>query len=294
MTIDAFAGRMRRVRPSTCTRCVRIRARCRSPRNLRQLLAGSTLADIAYHLVPRSGSGCPTSWDDAGAAGAALRHRLGLGAARRSATAARRFYQRFQPFRGGKKHQPQDSYSLRCIPQVHGAVRDALAQAQARARHRTECGHRQSAGVPGLPGAQHIEDQVISAGHFHGMPLALAMSYLKAAIPVLASISERRLNKLVDPATNDGLPAFLIGNEDGTESRLHDRAVHRRGDRQRPGQPRASGLGVFDPDQRQCRGPRLDGRQRGAPRAGDDRRPGARCWRWSSTPPRRRWTTAAT
>jgi histidine ammonia-lyase len=44
------------------------------------------------------------------------------------------------------------------------------------------------------------------------------MSYVKAAIPVLASISERRLNKLVDPATNDGLPPFLIGNEDGTES----------------------------------------------------------------------------
>jgi len=63
-----------------------------------------------------------------------------------------------------------------------------------------------------------VEQQVISAGHFHGMPLALAMSYVKAAIPVLASISERRLNKLVDPATNDGLPPFLIGNEDGTES----------------------------------------------------------------------------
>jgi histidine ammonia-lyase len=71
---------------------------------------------------------------------------------------------------------------------------------------------------PGLEGARNIEDQVVSAGHFHGMPLALAMSYLKAAIPVLASISERRTNKLVDPATNDGLPAFLIGNEDGTES----------------------------------------------------------------------------
>ncbi len=59
---------------------------------------------------------------------------------------------------------------------------------------------------------------MISAGHFHGMPLALAMSYVKAAIPVLASIAERRLNKLVDPATNDGLPAFLTGNEDGTDS----------------------------------------------------------------------------
>jgi histidine ammonia-lyase len=63
-----------------------------------------------------------------------------------------------------------------------------------------------------------VEDQVVSAGHFHGMPLALAMSYVKASIPVLASISERRLNKLVDPATNDGLPGFLIGNEDATES----------------------------------------------------------------------------
>ena len=63
-----------------------------------------------------------------------------------------------------------------------------------------------------------LDRQVISAGHFHGMPLALAMSYVKAAIPVLASISERRLNKLVDPATSDGLPGFLVGNEDGTES----------------------------------------------------------------------------
>jgi histidine ammonia-lyase len=71
---------------------------------------------------------------------------------------------------------------------------------------------------PDAVDAQVIEDQVISAGHFHGMPLALAMSYIKAAIPVLASISERRLNKLVDPATNDGLPAFLIGNEDATDS----------------------------------------------------------------------------
>jgi len=65
---------------------------------------------------------------------------------------------------------------------------------------------------------EHVEQQVVSAGHFHGMPLALVMSYVKAAIPTLASISERRLNKLVDPATNDGLPAFLIGNEDATES----------------------------------------------------------------------------
>jgi len=129
-----------------------------------------------------------------------------------------RFYQRFRPFRGGKKHQPQDSYSLRCIPQVHGAVRDALEQAKRVVDVELNAVTDNPLLFPDLDGAREIEDQVVSAGHFHGMPLALAMSYLKAAIPVLASISERRLNKLVDPATNDGLPPFLIGNEDGTES----------------------------------------------------------------------------
>lgn len=128
------------------------------------------------------------------------------------------FYQRFLPFRGGKKHQPQDAYSLRCIPQVHGAVRDALAQAIRVFEVELNAVTDNPLLFPDTPDAQVIEDQVISAGHFHGMPLALAMSYLKAAIPVLASISERRLNKLVDPATNDGLPAFLIGNEDATDS----------------------------------------------------------------------------
>ena len=86
---------------------------------------------------------------------------------------------------------------------------------------------------------------MISAGHFHGMPLALAMSYVKAAIPVLASISERRLNKLVDPATNDGLPAVPDRQRGRHRIGLHDRAVHRRGDRQRPGQPRACRRRVY-------------------------------------------------
>ncbi len=128
------------------------------------------------------------------------------------------FYARFLPFKGGKKHQPQDAYCLRCIPQVHGAVRDALAQAQRVIDIELNAVTDNPLIFPDADDAKVIEDQVISAGHFHGMPLALAMSYVKAAIPVLASISERRLNKLVDPATNDGLPAFLIGNEDATDS----------------------------------------------------------------------------
>ena len=86
-------------------------------------------------------------------------------------------------------------------------MRDALAQAQRVLDIELNAVTDNPLVFPDVPERAHIEDQVISAGHFHGMPLALAMSYVKAAIPVLASISERRLNKLVDPATNDGLPA---------------------------------------------------------------------------------------
>jgi histidine ammonia-lyase len=216
MTIDAFAGRMRAfdqhvhaLRPHP--------GQVQSASNLRQLLQDSTMADIDYHLVPKFRAWSPESWNTAEQQ--ALDFDIGWDWVPLTQRHGReRFYQRFKPFRGGKKHQPQDSYSLRCIPQVHGAVRDALAQAQRVLDIELNSVTDNPLLFPDLPGARHIEDQVVSAGHFHGMPLALAMSYLKAAVPVLASISERRLNKLVDPATNDGLPPFLIGNEDGTES----------------------------------------------------------------------------
>src|SRR6202012_5525306 len=115
-------------------------------------------------------------------------------------------------------HQPQDAYCLRCAPQVHGAVRDAWEQACRVFDIELNAVTDNPLVFPDAENAQVIEDQVISAGHFHGMPLALAMSYVKAAIPVLASISERRTAKLVDPANTAGLPAFLIGNEDATDS----------------------------------------------------------------------------
>lgn len=216
MTLDAFAGRLRAFDPHV--HALRPHpGQVHVAAQLRRLLDGSTLSDIAYHLVPRFRQWLPTSWTvpaqqalgfDIGWDWVPLDQRHGR----------ERFYQRFRPFRGGKKHQPQDSYSLRCIPQVHGAVRDALEQAKRVVDIELNAVTDNPLLFPDLPGAREIEDQVVSAGHFHGMPLALAMSYLKAAIPVLASISERRLNKLVDPATNDGLPPFLIGNEDGTES----------------------------------------------------------------------------
>ena len=215
MTLDAFAGRLgafaedvHALRPHP--------GQVQVAGNLRRLLDGSTLADIPYHLVPRFRPWLPGAWHTPQAQ--ALRFDIGWDWVPLDQRHGReKFYRRFRPFRGGKKHQPQDSYSLRCIPQVHGAVRDALQQAQRVFDIELNAVTDNPLVFPDRQ-ADHVEQQVVSAGHFHGMPLALAMSYVKAAIPVLAAISERRLNKLVDPATSDGLPAFLIGNEDGTES----------------------------------------------------------------------------
>ncbi len=215
MTIDAFAGRLgafaeevHALRPHPGQ--VRVAA------NLLRLLRGSTLSDIPYHLVPKFRPWLPQSWETPSAQ--SLSFDIGWDWVPLSQRHGReKFYKRFKPFRGGKKHQPQDSYSLRCVPQVHGAVRDAVEQAKRVFDIELNAVTDNPLVFPDAQ-AEHVDQQVISAGHFHGMPLALAMSYVKAAIPVLASISERRLNKLVDPATNDGLPAFLIGNEDGTES----------------------------------------------------------------------------
>jgi histidine ammonia-lyase len=216
MTLDAFAGRTAAFKPEV--HALRPHpGQVETAANLRRLLDSSTLADIPYHLVPKFRTWLAESWSDP----SDQQQRFDIGwdyvpPAQRHGKET--FYSRFLPFKGGKKHQPQDAYCLRCIPQVHGAVRDALAQAQRVIDIELNAVTDNPLIFPDAENARVIEDQVISAGHFHGMPLALAMSYVKASIPVLASISERRLNKLVDPATNDGLPAFLIGNEDGTDS----------------------------------------------------------------------------
>ena len=216
MSLDAFAGRSGALREEV--HALRPHpGQVETARNIRQLLDGSNLIDIPYHLVPRFRTWNAASWSDPHD----QQRRFDIGwdyvpLAQRHGREA--FYQRFLPFKGGKKHQPQDAYCLRCMPQVHGAVRDAWMQACRVIDVELNAVTDNPLVFPDAENPSHIEDQVISAGHFHGMPLALAMSYLKAAIPVLASISERRLNKLVDPANNDGLPAFLIGNEDGTDS----------------------------------------------------------------------------
>ncbi|WP_430390435.1 HAL/PAL/TAL family ammonia-lyase [Dyella sp. 20L07] len=216
MTLDAFAGRSGALRPEV--HALRPHpGQVDAAAHVRELLQGSTLVDIPYHLVPRFRQWTAEAWAEP--ADQALTFDIGwdwVPANQRHGREA--FYARFLPFKGGKKHQPQDAYCLRCMPQVHGAVRDAWAQACRVIDIELNAVTDNPLIFPDAENAEFIEDQVISAGHFHGMPLALAMSYVKAAIPVLASIAERRLNKLVDPSTNDGLPAFLTGNEDGTDS----------------------------------------------------------------------------
>ena len=96
----------------------------------------------------------------------------------------------------------QDAYSLRCLPQVHGATRDALAHAAAVLVREVNAVTDNPLLFPG-------DDLVLSAGNFHGQPVALACDYAKLAVAELANIAERRVAHLMDPAVSDGLPAFL-------------------------------------------------------------------------------------
>ncbi len=95
----------------------------------------------------------------------------------------------------------QDAYSLRAAPQVHGASRDAIA-------HVAEVVLREMQSVTDNPLVLPEEKRTISAGNFHGQPLALAADYAGMAIAELANISERRIEQMLNPALS-GLPAFL-------------------------------------------------------------------------------------
>jgi histidine ammonia-lyase len=131
----------------------------------------------------------------------------------------------------------QDAYSLRCIPQVHGAVRDTLANCrevfEIEANSAVDnplvfvsTGHVGTGHVgTGHVGTGHVgtgalarpaeqssataEGEVLSGGNFHGEPIAFALDFLGIALSALAGISERRLERLVNPALNEGLPPFL-------------------------------------------------------------------------------------
>jgi histidine ammonia-lyase len=96
----------------------------------------------------------------------------------------------------------QDAYSIRCMPQVHGAVRGALA-------HGEEVLLIESASATDNPLVFVESGDVVSGGNFHGAPLGLALDYAAIAIVDLMSISERRTDRLINPDKSEGLPAFL-------------------------------------------------------------------------------------
>lgn len=96
----------------------------------------------------------------------------------------------------------QDAYSLRCMPQVHGACREAI-------RFAGEIIEREMNSVTDNPLLFADDGVVLSGGNFHGQPLALAMDTLAMGLTQLAGIAERRIDRLVNPLTNEGLPAFL-------------------------------------------------------------------------------------
>jgi histidine ammonia-lyase len=102
----------------------------------------------------------------------------------------------------------QDAYSLRCMPQVHGAVRDTLAHCRSVFETETNSAVDNPL-VFRDPKSQNEDADVISGGNFHGEPVAFALDFLGIALSALAGISERRLERMVNPALSEGLPPFL-------------------------------------------------------------------------------------
>jgi histidine ammonia-lyase len=99
----------------------------------------------------------------------------------------------------------QDAYSLRCMPQVHGAVRGVLA-------HARDIVETETGSATDNPLVFAESGDVLSGGNFHGAPLALAFDYAAMAVTDLMSITERRIDRLVNPDANEHLPPFLTSH----------------------------------------------------------------------------------
>jgi histidine ammonia-lyase len=102
----------------------------------------------------------------------------------------------------------QDAYCLRCIPQVHGAVRGVLDHVAAVLEVEAGSATDNPLVFVNLASKTH-DNEVVSGGNFHGAPLAYAFDYAAIALTDLAGISERRIDRLLNPDINEGLPAFL-------------------------------------------------------------------------------------
>ncbi len=109
---------------------------------------------------------------------------------------------------GPGDHKVQDPYSIRCMPQVHGAVRDALGFL----RQTLEVEINAVTDNPLIfagDAADHAHTAILSGGNFHGQPVSIACDAARLALVSLASMSERRIEQLVNPMLNSGLPPFL-------------------------------------------------------------------------------------
>jgi histidine ammonia-lyase len=117
------------------------------------------------------------------------------------------------PLGAGRTEPVQDPYTLRCVPQVLGAVRATLV-------HVRDVVTIEVNAIGDNPTFFPEDDVVLHGGNFHGQPLALAIDHMKVALAEIALFSERRIARLLDPATNGGLPPFLIRDRAGTRSGL--------------------------------------------------------------------------
>jgi histidine ammonia-lyase len=105
----------------------------------------------------------------------------------------------------------QDAYSLRCAPQVHGASRDLV-------EHVAHTIAVELNAATDNPLVLLEEREIVSNGNFHGQPVAMGLDCLTLAVAELASISERRTERMVNPSLSDGLPPFLVAREEGLNS----------------------------------------------------------------------------
>ncbi len=161
----------------------------------------AALADLAGAMTLEALRGTPVAFDER--IHAARPHAGQLAAAAH----LRRLLENSEIRRSHLSNDPrvQDAYSLRCMPQVHGAVRDALGHARAVIEI-------ESGSATDNPLVFSESGDVLSGGNFHGAPLAIVFDYAAIALTDLMSIAERRIDRLVNPNVNEGLPPFLCSH----------------------------------------------------------------------------------
>ena len=196
----------------------------------------------------------------------------------------------------GEAHKVQDPYSVRCVPQVHGATRDALAYVRGvleiEINSATDNPLVFPDGAVADPAAiATAGGHVVSGGNFHGQPVALAMDFAKLAIAELG-LHQRAAHGAAHrrPALR---PAAVPGRRRRPEQRPDAAPVHRRRARLRGQGPRPPRVRRLDPDQRQPGGPRLDGLHRRPPGARRSWATWSRSWRSSCCAPARASTSVS-